>query len=178
MVFVLVSLACRLPLLSEKQNSLPTVPVSVEAAESVEQIIEQALSEPGIFAFTLTEEELTSYLTLNLLETQDDYTVENLAMRLDDDRATMTADVTINSMGIQTPAEMVLRAEVSETGELSFVLESLKAGSISLPNSIQQSISQTITDAMESQITPQLSGVQLDTVFIDDGMLTVSGIRQ
>jgi uncharacterized protein YpmS len=177
-MLILIGLACRLPVDLAKEN-ISDVPIySTEDAQAVEEILQNAQAQTGQFAFTITEEQLTSYITLKLSETQDDFTVQNAVVSLDDSLIITKADLYFTKIGLKVPAEISLSGTTTVDGELVFSLETISLGNLELPENMEKNLSMSIEEAMNSNLGTQLSGFRMDTLYIDEGMITISGSRR
>lgn len=176
-ILLLTGLACQLPFQLTKEAPASSTQFSSEAAETVDTLIDEIGNQSGQFAFTVTEEELTSYLTLKSSETQDDFIFENIYTSLDDEKISITGDVYSTKLGIQIPAELVITADIDDDGNLDFILESVNLGKIALSDSLEETISTTVNELLTNNITNHMVGVSIDTIYIDNGMLTVSGYK-
>ena len=176
-ILLLTGLACQLPFQLNKQAPASSTQFSYEAAETVDILLDEIENQSGQFAFTITEEELTSYLTLKSTETQDDFIFDNIYTSFDDEKISLTGDLSSNKLGIQVPAELVITAEIDSNGKLFFVLESVNLGKITFSDSLEETISTTLNELLTNNITNHMVGVSIDTIYIDNGMLTVSGYK-
>jgi uncharacterized protein YpmS len=174
---LLIGLACQLPFQFARQTSATSSQFSPEAAETVEKLFTELESQTGQFAFTITEEELTSYLTLKLDEKQDGFTVDNIQTTLDDNLITITADLYASTLGIKVPGELIITADTDIDGNLVFSLDSINLGALSLSNSLEETIGTAVNESLTNNISNQLVGVSIDTIYIDNGMMTISGTK-
>lgn len=177
-MLVLSSMAC---LLSPKNNTENPViqddPINNEPNE-VETLLTDLQSQTGSFAFSVTEEEMASYLTLKMNENQAEAPVENLQVMFQENQITLAGDVFAQNLGVKVPVEIGIVAKVDETGQLYFELVSVKVANLKLPQTLEQSLSAAFTDLMNSQFANYLSGYKIDTVFVNAGLLTISGEKR
>ena len=177
-MLALVALACRLPIDLVKETPTQSAEVNPFDAQAVEDILQNAQEQNGPFAFTITEEQLTSYITLKLDEKQDGFTIQNPSVSLDDSQILLNADIKLDTFGIVLPAEAYLSAGTNLDGELLFTLESIKIGNMNLSEKMQESLSKAIEEAMNSNLGTDLSSYRIDTIYIDEGMITISGAKR
>jgi uncharacterized protein YpmS len=177
-VLVLTSVACRFSSTPVLEDS--TIPDDLPSTESadVESLLEDIQQQIGTFAFTVTEEEMASYLTLKMSENQAQPPVEDLDIKFRDNQITLSGDVLLQNLGIKVPTELVLVAKVDDIGQLYFELVSVSLANIELPAALEESLSAAITDVMNSQFANYLSGFKIDTVYVNGGMLTISGKKR
>jgi uncharacterized protein YpmS len=177
-VLVLTSMACRFsPQSSPEEPTIPVVPTNPES-NGVESLLEDLQSQFGTFAFTVTEEEMSTYLTLKMSENQDEVPVENLYVYFRDNQITVGGDLLVENLGIKVPAEAGVIAKVTEDGQLYFEIVSITVANITLPESMERSLSSAITDVMNSQFANYLSGFKIETVYVNGGLLTISGSKR
>lgn len=177
-VLVLTSMACRFsPQSSPEEPTIPVVPTNPES-NGVESLLEDLQSQFGTFAFTVTEEEMATYLTLKMSENQDEVPVESLYVYFRDNQITVGGDLLVENLGIKVPAEVGVIAKVTEDGQLYFEIVSITVANITLPKSMERSLSAAITDVMNSQFANYLSGFKIETVYVNGGLLTISGSKR
>ena len=180
-VLVLTSMACRFSPTTSTATATPiTIEEDLPSTETgdVESLLEDMQQHIGTFAFTVTEEEMVSYLTLKMSENQELPQVDNLDVKFRDNQITLSGDVFVENLGIKVPAELVLVAKVDETGQLYFELVSVSVANMVLPASLEEMISDVFTDLMNSKFTDYLRGYKIDTVYVNGGMLTISGQKR
>ena len=175
LIILLVGVACQLPFTLQKQAEDSSAQFSHEAAQAVEKLLEDIEGQNGPFAFTITEEELTSYVTLKLAETQDDLSIENVHTTLDDDQIKINGDFFVSALGINIPIALIITAETGIQGNLIFILESINLGNLAVSDVLEQQISKAVNEALTNNISNKLTGTTIDTIYIDNHMLTVSG---
>lgn len=177
-VLVLTSMACRFsPTSSTDDQVIQADPTSVES-DDVESLLEDIQQQIGTFAFTVTEEEMATYLTLKMSENQAQPQVENLDVKFRDNQIKLSGDVLVQNIGIKVPVELVLVAKVDDIGQLYFELVSVSVANMKLPAALEESLSTAITDVMNSKFANTLSGFMIDTVYVNGGMLTISGKKR
>jgi uncharacterized protein YpmS len=175
---VVIGLACKLPFSIAPKNSEETPSYDVADAWVVEDTIQQAITQPGQFAFTLTEAQLTSYLTLKLAETQEDITARNVVVKLDDDQITITADLTFEATRIQVPVVVVVSGSTTEDGMLVFDLDDISVGNLTLPAGFADTVSAMLIEAINSNLGQRMEGFKVTTLYIDEGMITIAGSKR
>jgi uncharacterized protein YpmS len=177
-VLVFTSMACRFsPAASTEIPVIQDTPISGESNE-IESLLEDIQDQIGTFAFTVTEEEMATYLTLKMSENQAEAPVENLGVKFRDNQITLSGDVLVQNIGIKVPVELGIVAKVDEDSQLYFELVSVSVANMKLPEALEQSLSAAITDLMNSQFANYLSGFKIDTVYVNGGMLTISGQKR
>jgi hypothetical protein len=121
---------------------------------------------------------MATYLTLKMSENQAQPPVEDLDVKFRDNQITLSGDVLLQNLGIKVPTELVLVAKVDDIGQLYFELVSVSLANMELPAALEESLSAAITDVMNSQFANYLSGFKIDTVYVNGGMITISGKKR
>ncbi|MBN2047350.1 MAG: hypothetical protein JW750_05870 [Anaerolineaceae bacterium] len=181
-VLMLVSIACNLPFgnFGKKETPLPTVSVSISAAHEVEQMLEQIqtdLAENGEFAVTITEEQITSYFLLKMEEEYPDFPLEDLQVHFDDNLIVMNGKAELGGSLIKVDVEIILSAKVNETGDLEVEIVETDLGPLPVSDTLENTLSETFNDFFSSQIADAANVVQINTVYIDNGTMTIAGSR-
>ncbi|HET59173.1 MAG TPA: hypothetical protein ENN32_02245 [Chloroflexi bacterium] len=174
-IITLVTLACRAAADIPSASAFPVPEISQQSADKVEALLDDVQSQSGSFAFTITDQEMTSYLTLKMAENQESPPIENLNVVFSDNQIFVYGDVFVQNLGMKLPAVLVIAGRVDTNGTLQFELISAQVGRINMPAFVQDQISKATTGAMNSQFSKYLSGYRIDNLYIDQGMLTVSG---
>jgi uncharacterized protein YpmS len=174
-IITLVTLACRAAADIPSASAFPAPEVSQQSADKVEALLEDVQEQSGSFAFTITDQEMTSYLTLKMAENQESPPIENLNVVFSDNQVFVYGDVFVQNLGMKLPAVLAIAGRVDTNGTLQFELISAQVGKINMPAFVQDQISKVTTGAMNSQFSKYLSGYRIDNLYIDQGMLTVSG---
>lgn len=177
LVVVLLSLACApCSCLSRFGEPPPTepIPVSKEAAQSLEQKLSEALSKAqnGEFTITATDEEVTSLIAYQM-EKASDTPMRDVQVHFSDGRIhvwAIFADVLPFDMGVSLVATATV---VDEQLQIDIVESS--AGVIPLPQSLLDSLSRIVNETIAEAETRVPQQVRITEVVIGDGEITVSG---
>lgn len=175
---MLSSMACFLSQSTGIEISTPEENPILPESNEVVTFLEDLQSQTGTFAFTVTEEQMTSYLTLKANENQAPGSVEDINVLFRENQITLSGDVFVQSVGIKVPVQIGLLAKVDENGMLFFEIVAVEVANMTLPESLEQSLSAMFTDLMNSQFANYFSGYKIDTVFINSGLLTISGEKR
>ncbi len=171
----IVPLACKLPGWSEK-NPLATIPVSTQAVKTMEANLEDTIkntSHGSEFQIAITEQQLTSYLALKL-QANPDYPVHDLRIYLRDGKIRVIGTVDQANMAVQ--AEFIVRPFV-EANRLQYDVISAKIGPFNLPQTFIEAMEQEMQSAFEEQLQSLDKNYQIDSVVIQDGVMTLKGIK-
>lgn len=177
-ILTLVTIACRSGADIPSYSAFPVPEVSQQSADKVEDLLDEVQSQRGSFAFTITDQEMTSYLTLKMAENQESLAIENLVVIFSNNQIFVYGDVYVQNLGLKFPAVLVIAGRVDANGTLQFELVSAQVSRINMPAFLQDQISNATTGAMNSQFSKYLSGYRIDNLYVDQGMLTVSGEKR
>lgn len=177
-ILTFIILACRAGADIPPASSFPAPEISQQSADEVEAILDDVKSQSGSFAFTITDQEMTSYLTLKMAENQESPPVENLNVIFSNNQIFVYGDAYVEGLGMKLPTVLAIAGRIDANGGVQFELLSAQAGRITLPSFIQEQISNATTGVLNSQFSKYLSGYRIDNLYIDHGMLTVSGEKR
>jgi uncharacterized protein YpmS len=174
---VLLLLACT-PCSCLSRLGAPTPPknieVSQEAAQSLEEKLNEAMSSAGTgeFTITATDEEVTSLIAVQM-EKASDTPMRDVQVHFGDGRihvwATL-ADVLPFDMSVYLAGTVTV-----VNGQLQVDIVESSAGVIPIPQSLLDSLSQTINETIAEAEMRGQNKVQITEVTIGDGEITVSG---
>jgi len=151
------------------------VPVSAEEVLSLKEQIEAALlagTETGLATIQITEPQLTSYLTFKMAE-QEEPPFSNPQVFLRDgqmkiygkvDRSFWNANVLV-----------ILNVLIDEEGQPKLEIASADFGPFEAPNGLKQTLTAIITEAYTGSLGPVATGFRLESITIENGLMTVIG---
>lgn len=143
-----------------------TVPVSSEKADNLVSKLgeELILDAEGQFVLTITEEELTSYVALNMGQT-----ITEPQIILSDGKIHLHGTI---AMPVRTTVTAILLLEVV-AGQAKTTVESIAFGGFAIPDSLADYLIQQI----DNLITPQHSqgDVEITEIEMLEGELTIRG---
>ncbi|GAB4578693.1 MAG: hypothetical protein Fur0022_14290 [Anaerolineales bacterium] len=178
----LSALACQAganpPTLPEMQvpTALPAVPtfdpnLTNKFEEEWQKSIVEAVT-TGSFTVTITEGQFSEFINRKNAENPNS-ALSNIQIFLRDGQIQLysTAESDSGSTTLQITATVALSAE----GKLQVTVTSAQLGIFPVPESILSSISQSINDALNGQGTTGAENIQLESVVITDGYMTITG---
>jgi hypothetical protein len=174
MIITLISTACKISLGGNEPTAEP-IPVSVDAAESIQTIIDSAIITDGqskSVAFTVTEEQITSYAVLEMAK-RPESNISNPQIYLRDGKIDVYAIYTQEYFDINI--HLTLQAEIDANNELLVKIETVDLGNIPAPKSLLDTISSLIDETITNSLLPASTGFRMETIYIADGMATISG---
>jgi len=175
-ILILASLACSLPTRTAPTDE-PTVPVSTEAAGEAESVLATAAAElrtSGKISVTLTETQLTSYIAQRIAA-QPDSPIKDPQVILQNGEIEITGKA---SVGILSANASIILEPFANNGNLGVTIREARFGSVPVPDSTIESLSQTLNQNLNDLITIQGEKFYLETIEIGDGTLTLSGTLQ
>jgi len=175
---VFAALACNLP---SRQSATPTpqpIPVSQEAADSLEATViaafEQAQSGEPV-TVVLDETQITSY-TAVFFAANPDLGLSAPQVFLRDGQVLVNAQYIQGP--IKSPVEQALSLSTSAAGNIQASLTTVKLGSINAPDSMKESISAVVNQALSGSFGASATGLRITDVAVGSGTLTLTGVRQ
>jgi hypothetical protein len=173
LLLAVASLACSIGLGGPTPPASP-IPVSTEAAGQFENLVTQAVgsSRDGEVSIVVTEEQLTSYLALRLQETPD-APLQDVQVYLRDGQIILFGNAQVGSFN--APAEIRLTVATNPEGGVDVDVSDANFGPVPVPQSMLDTLSATLDEAMSGQFGPQATGVRVSSLTIGDGEMTITG---
>jgi hypothetical protein len=174
-ILLLASLACTI-FVGGPEYPDQTIPASEGEVTAMKTQIEQALLQgvrTGVVTLQFTENQLTSYFTLKLQSlTNPPFTDPQVLLR--DGQMQIYGRV---SSGVFT-ANMYLAMDVSidqETGLPVLSISTADFGPIPAPEGLNAAISAIIDEAFTGSFGPVATGIRIETISIEGGIMTLIG---
>jgi hypothetical protein len=181
LVLILASLACTINVGGPDYSDRPTIPVSVEVAQSLREEIRRAFEAglvSGQVTINITEPQITSVLAQRLQSDQN----------LQQDENPLIADPQVylrdgqmqifgkTRQGIFTAnIGIIVAVGVDEFGQPKIEIVSADFGPLPAPEGINNAISALIQEAYTGSIGPVATGLRIETISIGNGIMTISG---
>jgi uncharacterized protein YpmS len=145
---------------------LQTVPVSTEAAESLVSKLSQglALDSEGYFVLIITQEELTSYVALNMQESLRDPQII-----LGDGKTYLHGTIV---SPINAPIAAICSVETEEGG-VQITIEAVALAGFPIPETFVESFVQQMEDLITN--AQRQGNVEVTEIEITEGKLTIRG---
>jgi hypothetical protein len=172
-VLAAASLACSVGLGGPTPPASP-IAVSSEAAGQLEDIITQAVgnSQNGEVTVVVTEEQLTSYFALKAAE-DPDAPLKDIQIFLRDGQIVLHGNASLQ--GMTAPAEIRLNVATNAEGGLDVSVADANFGPMPVPQSMLDTLSAGLDEALSGQFGPQATGVRVTNVVVSDGQMTLTG---
>jgi hypothetical protein len=181
LTLVLATLACTMNVGGPDYSTLPTVPVSTESAQSIQDELQRAFQEgaqTGTITLKLTEQELTSYIAERL---QTDPRLQRNGQPLMTDPQVYLRDGQMQIYGKTQQGPfianigIILNVGVDENGQPKVDIASADFGPLPAPEGLRDTIAAMIREAYTGSLGPVATGLRIENISIADGVMTVSG---
>jgi uncharacterized protein YpmS len=172
---LLAGLACSLPARQAEQPAdREPIPVSTEAVATIESNIESAVATAtttGKITVEITEAQLTSVVAQEL-QKQETPILTEPQIYLRDGKVEITGKA--QQSGFSAPLDMFMTVTV-ENGQVHYQVVSAKLGPLPLPQSMLDQFTEQINAALGSQLSPETSNMNIETITIADGKMVITG---
>ena len=181
LTLMLTSLACTVFVGGPDYSDLPTIPVSTEITQSIQDEVARAFEEgmtTGTVTLNFTEAQLTSYIASRL---QNDPTLQQDNQPLITDPQVYLRDGQMQIYG-KTQQSMfaanigiIVSVGVDENGQPKIEIVSADFGPLPAPEGLKDTIEAMVREAYTGSLGPVATGLRIDTIAIADGIMTISG---
>jgi hypothetical protein len=179
---VLTSLACTVFVGGPDYSSLPPIPVSAEAAESIKAELQRAIeasAQTGVITVNLTEPQITSYLAARL---QTDPSLQQSDKKpLITDPQVYLRDGQMQIYGktqqgmFAANIGIIVSMGVDANGEPQIDVVSADFGPFPAPEGLKDAITAMVREAYTGSLGPVATGLRIETISIANGVMTVTG---
>jgi hypothetical protein len=182
LTLVLTSLACTVFVGGPDYSSLPPIPVSVEAAASIQEEIKRAVeaaAQTGVMTVNLTEPQITSFLAARL---QTDPSLQQ------SDKKPFITDPQVylrdGQMQIYGKSQqgifaanigIIVNMGVDANGKPQIDVVSADFGPLPAPEGLKDAITAMVREAYTGSLGPVATGLRIETITIANGIMTVTG---
>ena len=174
-IMVSASLACNFRGFG-RQASAETIPVSAEAADSLQEKVDDALeklaSGVGEVTLTIDEVELTSIVAFELQKVQEPQILDP-QIRLRDGQIQISAN--LDQGNILAPIQMVIAVEAGEDGYPQYQIISAMMGPVPLPELITDQLKGMIDNVLAEKLRSRSNQVFIRRIVIADGVMIIQG---
>jgi uncharacterized protein YpmS len=173
-LLILAGLACSLPGRSASTPTpVPTLIPTVDPQALEDQLATAAaqFNNTGQVTITFTEQQITTYVAQALAK-QPDIPVSEPQVSLQNGQITVVAKVMVGK--ISGNGTLVFEPTVQD-GKMNITVLSAKFGAIPFPNSALENITQTINKNITDIISVEGRSVQIESITIENGTMTVTG---
>ena len=181
-ILVLTSLACTIFVGGPDYSSLPPIPVSAEAAESIKAEIQRAVeaaAQTGVITVNLTEPQITSYLAARL---QTDPSLQQSDKKpLITDPQVYLRDGQMQIYGktqqgmFTANIGIIVNMGIDVNGQPQIDVVSADFGPFPAPEGLKDAITAMVREAYTGSLGPVATGLRIETISIANGVMTVTG---
>ncbi len=182
LILILTSLACTIFVGGPDYSSLPPIPVSAEAAQSIKDEVKRAFeagAETGVVTINLTETQITSYLAQRM---QTDPSLQQ------SDKKPLITDPQVylrdgqmqiygkTQQGIFTAnIGIIVQVGVDANGQPLIEITSADFGPFDAPEGLKNALTAMIKEAYTGSIGPVATGLRIESISIANGVMTITG---
>jgi len=179
---MLTSLACVVFVGGPDYSSLPPIPVSADAAASIQTEIQRAVEAAagtGVITINLTEPQITSYLAERL---QSDPSLQQ------PDKKPLITDPQVylrdgkmqiygkTQQGIFTAnLGVIVDMGVDANGQPKIDIASADFGPLPAPQGLKEAVTAMVSEAYTGSLGPVATGLRIESISIANGVMTVTG---
>jgi hypothetical protein len=181
LILILTSLACTIFVGGPDYSSLPTIPVSTEAAQSIQDEIKRAFEEGmtnGTVTLNFTEPQLTSYIASRF---QTDPAMQQDNKPLITDPQVYLRDGQMQIYGktqkgmFAANIGIIVSVGVDENGQPKIEIVSADFGPLPAPEGLKDAITVMVREAYTGSLGPVATGLRIESIAIANGIMTVTG---
>jgi hypothetical protein len=181
-ILVLTSLACTVFVGGPDYSSLPPIPVSAEAAASIQDEIRRAVeaaAQTGVITVNLTEPQITSYLAARL---QTDPSLQQSDKKpLITDPQVYLRDGQMQIYGktqqgmFTANIGVIVSMGVDINGQPQIDVVSADFGPFPAPEGLKDAITAMVREAYTGSLGPVATGLRIESISTANGVMTVTG---
>ena len=182
LTLALTSLACTVFVGGPDYSSLPPIPVSAEAAASIQEEIRRAVeaaAQTGVITVNLTEPQITSFLAARL---QTDPSLQQADKKpLITDPQVYLRDGQMQIYGktqqgiFAANIGIIVNMGVDASGKPQIDVVSADFGPWPAPEGLKDAITAMVREAYTGSLGPVATGLRIETITIANGIMTVTG---
>jgi hypothetical protein len=179
---VLTSLACTIFVGGPDYSSLPPIPVSAEAAESIGEELRRAIeasAQTGVITINLTEPQITSYLAArmqtdpSLQQSDRKPLIVNPQVYLRDGQMQIYGKT---QQGIfAANIGIIVTVGVDANGEPLIEVTSADFGPFPAPEGLKDTITAMVREAYTGSLGPVATGLRIESISTSNGVMTITG---
>ena len=181
-ILVITSLACTVFVGGPDYSSLPPIPVSAEAAASIQDEIRRAVeaaAQTGVITVNLTEPQITSYLAARL---QTDPSLQQSDKKpLITDPQVYLRDGQMQIYGktqqgmFTANIGVIVSMGVDVNGQPQIDVVSADFGPFPAPEGLKDAITAMVREAYTGSLGPVATGLRIESISTANGVMTVTG---
>lgn len=182
LTLLLTSLACTVFVGGPDYSSLPPIPISAEAVQSIQAELQRAIeagAQTGVITVNLTEPQITSYLATRL---QSDPNLQQPDKKpLITDPQVYLRDGQMQIYGktqqgfLVANIGIIVNMGVDANGEPLIDVVSADFGPFPAPEGLKEAITAMVREAYTGSLGPVATGLRIESIAIANGVMTVTG---
>lgn len=181
LTLLLTSLACTMFVGGPDYSTLPAIPTSTDALQSMQDEVTRAFTEgaqTGTITLNFTEQQITSYVAAKL---QNDPRLQQNGQPLITDTQVYLRDGQMQIYGktkrgmFAANIGIIVSVGVDENGQPKIDVVSADFGPLPAPKGITETISAMIREAYTGSLGPVATGLRIENISIANGIMTISG---
>jgi len=181
LTLLLTSLACTVFVGGPDYSSLPAVPVSTDALQSMQDEVKRAFeagAQTGTITLNFTEEQITSYVAARL---QNDTSLQQNNQPLITDPQVYLRDGQMQIYGktkqgmFAANIGIIINVGVDENGQPKIDIASADFGPLPAPKGLANAVAAMVREAYTGSLGPVATGLRIETITIANGIMTISG---
>jgi len=178
---LLTSLACTIFVGGPDYSTLPQIPASTEAAQSMQDEVRRAFEQgmtTGTITLNFTEPQITSLLAARL---QSDQNLQQDSKPLITDPQVYLRNGQMQIYGktqqgmFTANIGIIVNVGVDEIGQPKIEIASADFGPLPAPRGLTDIIAAMVREAYTGSLGPVATGLRIESISIADGIMTVSG---
>ncbi|MHC1784702.1 MAG: hypothetical protein AB9891_18450 [Anaerolineaceae bacterium] len=174
-VLAVSTLSCQMNIGGPTIPEVTQVPVSAEEVQNLENSIKtnfDTAAEGEPISFSVTQEQLTYYVAKHISETPASF-VQNPQVFLRNGQIEIYGQAVSGSFSGNVM--VVFHAVIDETGAPVIQLATADFGPIPVPEGMMDGVSAMMNEALTGSLGTTASGFKLDSITIEDGVMTITG---
>lgn len=174
MVLAAGAIACRINL-GGPELPTETIPVSTEAVTSLDEAWAAAIKgseATGSFTMVINESQLTSLVTQSL-EKQENPPIRDPQVFLRDGQLQLYGTATRGNL--EATVRLIVSVAVDADGYPDIRIVSGDFGPFPLPEDVLNGFSAVIDEAFTGEVGPIATGIRLESIVIDGGLMAITG---
>ena len=182
LTLILTSLACTVFVGGPDYSSLPAIPISAEAIQSMKDEVKRAFeqgAQTGTVILNFNEEQITSYIAARF---QNDVSLQQ------DNKEPLITDPQVylrdgqmqiygkTKQGMFTAnIGIIVSVGIDENGQPKIDIVSADFGPLPAPKGLTEAIAAMVREAYMGSLGPVATGLRIDSINIANGIMTIIG---
>jgi hypothetical protein len=174
-VFLIINLACNFPTGNSTTSVLENTPVPPPQLAGEGESSFNHDSATGRVTIVLTEYDLTSIL-ISEMEAQENPPLHNPQVLLRDDQIEVLGQAQTGPF--RSDVRLVMVVNIDPDGNPIFQVVSADVGSVPAPAQVRDQLTDIANDTFRRSIGPKMQGYRAESVVVDAGRITITGVPQ